>query len=272
MKVLETSNYGLFKHRLDNRDVSVARVNKIQESIEKVGYVGAPIVVNEKHEVIDGQARLKALERLKMPVPYVVIEGIGANECRALNAAMKNWSLKDYVKSYSFENDSYKYLFALMNEFQKYVGVRAILSAITGSVEGGDKFKTVKDGTCVISVEAYEKARASLAYASRFYSPLNRMNAGARSYYYIALCFCYSHDEIDKEKLFDHVTKYISMLNPAVTVLSAVEQLEHVYNYRNRDKLFFVGDYKRSLEIRRREVNTERAYKSAATVAKRRNK
>ena len=62
----------MFKTMDGNRLLKNDRVNKIVESINAVGYILSPILVNEKMEVIDGQGRLAALERLKMPVHYMV--------------------------------------------------------------------------------------------------------------------------------------------------------------------------------------------------------
>ena len=65
-KIYETTSYSQFKTMEGNRAVKDGRVNKIVESINKIGYVLSPILVNEKMEVIDGQGRLSALERDKL--------------------------------------------------------------------------------------------------------------------------------------------------------------------------------------------------------------
>ena len=61
-----TADYGKFKKLPGNRDVKGTQ--KIIDSIETVGYVLSPILVNENMEVIDGQNRLDALRALKLPV------------------------------------------------------------------------------------------------------------------------------------------------------------------------------------------------------------
>ena len=55
-----TGDYGIFKRLKGNRTVTRSRVEKIKNSINKVGYIKSPIVVNEKREVIDGQGRCQA--------------------------------------------------------------------------------------------------------------------------------------------------------------------------------------------------------------------
>lgn len=58
-----TNNYEMFKILAGNRGVSPARVKKIKKSIEDVGYITSPILVNEKMEVIDGQRQIASFKR-----------------------------------------------------------------------------------------------------------------------------------------------------------------------------------------------------------------
>ena len=65
--VRQTNNYMKFQILKGNRNVSQSRVNKIIASINRVGYITNPIIVNEHMEVIDGQGRLEALKTLQLP-------------------------------------------------------------------------------------------------------------------------------------------------------------------------------------------------------------
>lgn len=98
-KVYRTTDYGLFKRLEGNRVVDHS--DKVVVSIKSVGYVRSPILVNENYEVIDGQNRLMALEKLRMPVEYIIQDGIGLKECQALNIGQKNWSNEDWINSYA---------------------------------------------------------------------------------------------------------------------------------------------------------------------------
>ena len=114
-----TDNYSDFKCIDGNRSVRDDRVNKIVESINKVGYVLSPILVNEKMEVIDGQGRLAALERLKLPVHYMVQDGIGIKECQQMNIHQSNWTTYDFIQSYAMTgNDNYKRLQSIVDKFK----------------------------------------------------------------------------------------------------------------------------------------------------------
>lgn len=84
-KVYTTSDYSIFAHLKENRDVKEQRVKKIRKSIDSVGYIRNPIIVNEKMEIIDGQGRFEVLKEKGYPVEFIIDEGIGVDECRAMN-------------------------------------------------------------------------------------------------------------------------------------------------------------------------------------------
>ena len=86
-KVYQTSNYDLFKKLNGNRDVKNEKV--IIKSIQKIGLIDNPIIVNEKYEVIDGQNRLKALQTLNMPVLFHVIPGLNIDDAIAAEEEAK---------------------------------------------------------------------------------------------------------------------------------------------------------------------------------------
>lgn len=112
-RIYKTSNYRSFKNLQGNRHDIEQRAKKLMPSLEKVGLL-SPIVVNERMEVLDGQARLMALERLQMPVDYIVKPGAGIEERVEMNIHAKKWTTKNFIDSYAERGDvSYKYLRSL---------------------------------------------------------------------------------------------------------------------------------------------------------------
>lgn len=72
-----TTNYDQFRVLDGNRAVTATRVNKIKKSIQTVGYIPNPIIINENYEVIDGQGRLQACRELQEPIAFIKVPGIG---------------------------------------------------------------------------------------------------------------------------------------------------------------------------------------------------
>lgn len=116
--ILQTMDYSKFKKLKGNRNVDPVRVQRIIQSIKKVGYITSPLIVNEDLEVIDGQGRLEALRILGLPVEYIVHENIGIDECISMNINQINWVDRDYIYSYADRN--YKSYILLKNLMEKY--------------------------------------------------------------------------------------------------------------------------------------------------------
>ena len=160
--VYTTKDYSIFKRLVGNRDIPESRISKIIDSIQKIGWVHNPIVVNEKMEVIDGQGRLTALQRLKMPVEYIIAPGASTKECIYMNMNMVNWKLPDFIKSYAEQgNENYQRLLSLM---EKYVtGNLDIISTAVYRVSKS-KHRDIKEGILQLTQEQYEAAIPRLEF------------------------------------------------------------------------------------------------------------
>lgn len=244
--VYRTKNYKMFKRIDGNRGVRRIRLNKIIASIKKVGYVQSPIIVNEKMEVIDGQGRLEALKELGFPVDYIIVNGIGISECRAMNINQENWKLVDYIKSYAETgNESYIYLENLMKSYTK-IGITAINNAVTG-LASMDAEK-IKDEKFVCTKEDYEKAIKILDYEKQFV-PIVRKMQGRADYIYIAIGFCYENKSVDNEKLFKKMSEKYGRFLPPANVEQALDEISKIYNERSREeKVYLSTDYRREMD------------------------
>lgn len=248
--VYVTESYGVFKRLIGNRGVDKSRVNAIIASIKKVGYVQSPIIVNEKYEVIDGQGRLEALKTLGLPVCFIVVEGIGKEECIAMNINQRNWSIVDFINSHAETgNDSYILLQQLLKEYGKTMSLPTIINAVKGIYSPNNE--TIKNGdfTCLLS--EYDTARKILDYEMRFRDVFGKIG-GRCEYYYMALAFCYNHQDIDPDRLFEKVCLKQAELIPVSKVDQALGVLESMYNYHSRktDKVYLQNDYYRTLDDR----------------------
>lgn len=97
--VLVTKNYDMFKLMPDNRNLNLLHVKRLIESFNEQ-YLMCPIIVNERHEVIDGQHRLAACRETNNLVYYIVIKGYGIKEVQILNTNQKNWQKVDFLEMY----------------------------------------------------------------------------------------------------------------------------------------------------------------------------
>ena len=228
--VYTTNNYDLFKRLTGNRDIPESRISKIIDSIQKIGWVHNPIVVNEEMEVIDGQGRLTALRRLKMPVEYIIAPGAGTKECVYMNMNMVNWKLPDFIKSYAeLGNENYQRLLKLMETYAN--GNLDIISTAVYRVSRS-KHRDIKEGILQLTEEQYEKAIERLEFITPL---LNTIDEKKLPGSFITLLqtaiYYYDYPEVDKKRLAYSIEKYIYNSIPWVSNNDCEKEVENVYNY-----------------------------------------
>lgn len=256
--IQNTKDYSIFKKLEGNRPVVNRRVNKIIASIQNVGYITSPLIVNEKMEVIDGQGRLEALEQLKMPVEYIIHPGIGINECIAMNINQGNWSLKDYIESYAIRgNKSYQRLEQLIKEYPlanlDVIATAALrINKITGTM--------VKDGSLVLTEEQCDKAVERLNYAYEIFDLVDKtaVRGGILNLIQVIL-YCYDYEEIDLKRLKEQVTKNIYVCRPWNNIDTCFNEIEELYNRNISKKVYFYTLYRQEKARRASEVAKEQA-------------
>lgn len=191
IKVLQTTNYDMFVSLEGNRAVKDGRVNRIIKSIETIGYLPNPILVNENMEVIDGQGRLEALRRMKLPVDYIVCEGIGVKECRQMNIHQSNWTNADFIQSFAAAgNPDYIRLRDILGKTK--MPTQVVLSSCMSiyNVNNTTLTRIVRNGEVRFSQADAERAEWELDYAKQFYEKAN-MRKGAVSALLVAAAYAY---------------------------------------------------------------------------------
>lgn len=242
--VQTSSDYAVFKKLKGNRSVLPNRVEKIKRSILRVGYVTNPIIVNERYEVIDGQGRLAALEQLHLPVDYIVVDGIGVEECVSLNIDQTNWKNIDYIDSYCDQgNDNYIRFKRLITEFPR-LSFDVIHHAAFGTLKSDDRYKM---GTVDLSEEQYLNSKEILTWLYRF-CPYIDISGRRRVYLYQALIFCYLYDGINNERLFERIADKKDFISSPSNIDQAFEVIEKIYNERLRtcNHVYLLTEYKKA--------------------------
>lgn len=262
--VYVTKNYGIFKRLVGNRDIPEARISKIVNSIQSIGWIRNPIVVNEKMEVIDGQGRLTALQRLGLPVEYIIAKGAGSQECIYMNMNMINWKQPDFIKSYAEQgNENYQRLLSLMDRYANG-NLHIIFTALHRISK--PKNRDIKAGTLQVTEEQYFAAEERLKYIQPILEEIDDSKLpGSIIKLMQTLIYYYDYPEVDKKRLRKKVIKYIYNANPWVTNQDCEKEVEEVYNYHVTfdekqaiQHLIKEERMRRQLEINKE--NSERAY------------
>ena len=253
-KIYSTMNYGMFKFIDGNRDITHA--GKIKKSIDAVGLLVCPVLVNEKFEIIDGQGRFTACKELRLPVYYVVQPGITIEHVRKMNSVASNWKVRDYVHSYTEGADKrgeYIYLESLQKQFPGFSF--RILSRAAGQNSGsGHCEKSIREGDFACTQGEYEDAVRLLTWLQNFSDCVKEIS-GKSDYMYSALIYCYRNTDIDRDYLLKKFRQRYKSTPEVASIKGALESIEKMYNTHQDSKhepVFLISDYERYMRAQNR--------------------
>lgn len=249
----ESKNYEKFK-QMTNRTVSQSHIAKIARNMKNTGWLGAPIVVNDKFQIVDGQHRYYAAIMANIPVRYIFDRKDYTPEMIAeMNSIQKKWSNIDYLTMQcNSGNENYIRYKALYDEFvpKRYVKNNVILSAISRNLTTGVSQNCLRNGTLQLSEEHFLEVREELHYLERCYKLLDDIGKsqhrtfGRNDYFGVAILFMLDNGA-DPDILYHALESRLVDYTPATTVEQALKQLENIYNYRKQSskKLYFMSLY-----------------------------
>ncbi len=245
--VKKTRDYTKFRILKGNRLVARARVEKIIASIQDVGYVMNPIIVNERMEVIDGQGRLEALTELQLPVYYLVVPNAGIRECVAMNINQMQWNTMDYIRSYAERGDeNYKVLWEAVERFSPGVPLLIIISVCSNNLAFYNA-KDLKAGKFEVKRWDWESV---LIYLSK-YVPYKGLVGGSWSCLMKVLQRVYDSKEVDRNIMYEQFKKYGRVnIGSISTTEDALDVLETVYNYRKHGHTYLKQPYDEAVKER----------------------
>lgn len=234
--IYTSSKYEDFVFRTANRDVDLKHIDKIADNMLENGWQGAPIEVsvleNGKLQIEDGQHRFMAAKKSGTPVKFMVVKNMSIYDVANKNSMKKGWTGNDYVKAYAEDgNTSYKRLNNLQNEFSKMS-----LSDILDVVVGKHKQENLKRGYIRINDEQFYKAREVLKSLSIMNESLKTIGVKTITSYKRVLIDLLLNEVIDPQRMIDKLDKHGRMILPAAaTRAQAIQYLEALYNYHQRD-------------------------------------
>lgn len=249
VEVLTTTDYKKFKKLLGNREVSPRRINKILASINAVGYITSPIVVNENMEIIDGQGRFEALKQLGLPIDYIVVKGAGIDACLNMNIYQEKWRLIDYINSYVERgNENYRKLKYLLDTY-KLFSINVAVTSLNGI--GRYNAQAIKGGTLVITDEEFKRAIDNLNYISPLI-PYAKKTNGKLEPFFQAVIICRNMENVDEERLINKLKENIGIMSNWSDIPTAIQSIEDVYNKQLNPKniIYMYTNYRKMVYSR----------------------
>ena len=250
-----TTDYSIFKNLCGNRDIEKRRIQKAKRGFQLAGQQLLPVAVNEKMEIIEGQARVMACKELGIPVEYTIRKGSTVKDAILLNTTSTKWSIMDYVKSYAIQgNEDYKFLLNMI-ETHPLFSPTSIIILLTSQSSAGGAQAHIREGRFKMSIDEMLKAEKKIEFCYRFSTDLKRLK-GMKYYWVYALGFCYDSPVIDNDVLKRKIMDFSFKLEPVSNVMMAIEQLEYIYNYHSHtDKVYISSLYKEFVDKKKRRVS-----------------
>lgn len=245
IKVFTTRDYGRFNRLKGNRDVANKRVAIIKESIEQVGYISNPIIVNEKMEIIDGQGRCEALRQLDLPIEYRVVSGLGIKECRAMNLKPTSWSISDFVKSYAeYGNENYIRFKAIADKYG--MGYSLVHSLCSDVIKSGRKSQDeLRNGTLRFSEVTAERLDRLCEYLIEF-NNIQKKVGGRSEVFFGCIGWIAMQPGVDLERLKVSIMQQSNLISPCGKTEPTLKELSDIYNkgYAKKNRRFFDYEWK----------------------------
>lgn len=230
----ETSDYSIFKTLHGNRKLNSANIKTLTTSMNLVGWIGAPAVINERYEVIDGQNRIEAAKASQVPVQFTIRDGYRIQECIALNQNGVKWNTTDYTESWAKQGlDAYQWLLELQQKYPCFS-----LDDLTALCY--NKARTLhqspvvrhyfRDGKFEMTDAEKLEVETVVEWLSKFDTYVRHIG-GRKFIMYNAILFCYYSDTVDNDRLFDKVfVNNYHKINPALGIQGYLHQIEAIYN------------------------------------------
>ena len=251
-EILTTKDYAQFRKLTGNRDVEPGRVQMLVNSIQKIGWVSNPIIVNEKMEIIDGQGRFEALKKLGMPIEYHIVKRAGLNECREMNNRMRKWNTVNFVDSYAETGGKdYVRVKQLMSYFNVSLEVIMMAKDIRKRLYGnsGMDYKKMREGRLTFSeadfVETSRILNIYVKYRKAFERFSGRSNTKDRVIMYI-INYNEKNGTVDHDKLADCLMNCDPQTIYNTSFERLLESVQNVYNFHKpkKQRLYFYEEYR----------------------------
>ena len=240
MIINKTNDYSIFRKLVGNRNV-YGKCKGIKKSIEKIGWMMIPVLVNEKMEIVEGQTRFEACKELGLPIYYIIQPGIGLKECRYLNYYNRVWNLQEIIDSKCIEgNDDSNKIRMLTDEFQ-CTTLEAINSLGIQKIGRGDFERDI-----VISDEDYMKARQHLIGYMKIKPFIARFHGAKRDYVAVTSYM------VDHGVDMDRMAESLKIVDPeqfnASSRMAMIKSFQEAYNYnikRRSNRIYVYESYRK---------------------------
>jgi hypothetical protein len=223
-----TSDYGRFRAITSNREVNEPHVRKLMANIRKENLLHLrPIDVTEKFEVVDGQHRLEAAERLGLPIYYQLSPALNQGHIAVLNSVSRSWTGQDYLNHFTVEGrEHYQRVSKFLQQHSRF-GLDTALNLLSLDSRGNTQAFRAGD----YRITRWEKGILVAAFVEELHEKFGFAYAFTNSFV-AALDQAVRTGRYDHAKMLRQVEKQPRALVRCPTQRASLEMIEELYNYQ----------------------------------------
>ena len=238
-KIYETEDYSIFNKLYGNRKTKKSNIKTLTQSMNDSKWIGSPVVVNEKMEIIDGQNRIEAAIAAKIPVKFMVCPGYGIKECILLNRNSAPWNTTDYTISWAEQgHDAYIWLLELKEKYPCFSldDLSALCYNEARSMQQSSQIRDYfRDGRLEMTDVEKQKVETVVQWLSKFNTWVKKIG-GRKFIIYNCILFCYYSDDVDNDDLYTKVFEdHYHDFHVSTNMQGYIQQIEYWYNYNRKN-------------------------------------
>jgi hypothetical protein len=243
--IKETEDYSMFKKHPSNREFNEDNIRKIMKSMQIKNMLEyRPILVDKDFFIIDGQHRLEAAKRLKVPIWYQIETNSAPEDMYLLNANQKKWTLHDYLHFYCEQGcDDYRKLrdFLKKNQTEIMQSIRLLSKfkvkshAQLGKLFMEGKFEFGASEEIKQAEELLEKNNTIIDY---LLAKLGTNNVYLKTAKFMsALTDFFIQYPVEFETFMKKLPFRLDTIHPCSRKSQFITLLINIYNFRNQDPI-----------------------------------
>ena len=231
-----TIDYNIFKISPKNRPIDQSNLAHIVESIKAHNLLEyRPILVDSQMNVIDGQHRLRAAEKLGLPIYYSIEPTLKTDDIWLLNANQKAWSHEDF---YNFHINSGKPEYLKLKKFrEKYNLKLRVALAVLGWTRSIEEYREFNQGDFIFPNDVtYKKIEDRLSNIDRVIEFISEKtpHRGIRNSTFVrAITYFMDIENVDFDTFMHKLEYQLKFFRKCSTISDYLGVFETIYNWKN---------------------------------------